>query len=221
MQLQIHALISVKLCWYKRLKQVTKPNLSVPAFNLFQPAEADISHGLLIKTSPALVTNQPLFTGTAVDCPTGANVWLRQKSIVGPVKLNRHWFLCSLYIYMCYWNGNVILSFWWNFRHWKNIERKISILMKFSSQAALELVILTTSSAASDENLIKIDIFLQCIWGLWSQKHVSRAWRSNPLNKLKLKFGNNYRNYEGKVNNDNRATSPVNHISHQWSTYIM
>ena len=111
---------------------MTKPNLPVPAFNLFQPSEPDISHGLLIKTSPALVTNQPLFTGIAVDCPTGANVWLRQKSIVGPVKLNRHWFLCSIYIYTTYiYVTGTEMSFWWNFRHWKNIERKISILMKF------------------------------------------------------------------------------------------
>ena len=38
------------------------------------------------------------------------------------------------------------------------------ILTKFSSLAALEVVILTTSSAASDEHFIKMNTFLfQCI----------------------------------------------------------
>ena len=45
-----------------------------------------------------------------------------------------------------HWNGNVV------------------ILMKFSSLAALEVVILTTSGAASDENFVKMTTFsFQCI----------------------------------------------------------
>ena len=48
--------------------------------------------------------------------------------------------------------------------HWnKNV-----ILTKFSSLAALEVVILTTSSATSDENFIKMKIFpFQCKWNTY------------------------------------------------------
>ena len=38
--------------------------------------------------------------------------------------------------------------------------KNVVILAKFSSMAALEVVILTTSSAASDENLVKMMAFL-------------------------------------------------------------
>ena len=47
----------------------------------------------------------------------------------------------SHYINQCHWNKNVV------------------ILTKFSSLAALEVVILTTSSAASDEHFIKMKTF--------------------------------------------------------------
>ena len=40
--------------------------------------------------------------------------------------------------------------------HWKE---NVVILMKFSSLAALEVVKMTTSSAASDENFVKIMTF--------------------------------------------------------------
>ena len=44
--------------------------------------------------------------------------------------------------------------------HWNE---NVVILMKFSSLAALEVVILTTFSAASDENFIKMKTFsFQC-----------------------------------------------------------
>ena len=44
--------------------------------------------------------------------------------------------------------------------HWNE---NVIILMKFSSLAALEVVILTTFSAASDENFIKMTTFpFQC-----------------------------------------------------------
>ena len=45
--------------------------------------------------------------------------------------------------------------------HWNE---NVVILTKFQSLAALEVVILTTSSAASDENLIKMKTFpFQCV----------------------------------------------------------
>ena len=44
-----------------------------------------------------------------------------------------------------------------NCQHWK---RNVVILMKFSSLAALKVVILTTFSAASDENFVKMLTFL-------------------------------------------------------------
>ena len=45
--------------------------------------------------------------------------------------------------------------------HWN---KNVVILTKFSSLAALEVVILTTSSAASDEHFIKMKTFpFQCI----------------------------------------------------------
>ena len=45
--------------------------------------------------------------------------------------------------------------------HWNE---NVVILTKFESLAALEVVILTTSSAASDENFIKMKTFpFQCI----------------------------------------------------------
>ena len=51
-----------------------------------------------------------------------------------------------IYVIDLHWNGNVV------------------ILTKFSSVAALEVVILTTFSAASDENFIKMKTFpFQCL----------------------------------------------------------
>ena len=50
----------------------------------------------------------------------------------------------SLYVTCQYWNRN--------------------ILLKFSSLAALEVVILTTSSAGSDENFIKVTFLFQWSW---------------------------------------------------------
>ena len=45
--------------------------------------------------------------------------------------------------------------------HWN---KNVVILTKFSSLAALEVVILTTSSAASDEHFIKMKTFpFQCL----------------------------------------------------------
>ena len=53
--------------------------------------------------------------------------------------------------YTLHWNGNVV------------------ILTKFSSLAALEVVILTTFSAASDENFIKMKTFpFQCTLPMWT-----------------------------------------------------
>ena len=46
------------------------------------------------------------------------------------------------------------------FIHWNG---DVAILMKFSSLAALEVVNMTTSSAASDENFVKMTTFsFQC-----------------------------------------------------------
>ena len=51
--------------------------------------------------------------------------------------------------------------FTWHHLHWN---RNVIILTKFSSMAALDVVILTTSSAANDENFIKMTIFsFQCV----------------------------------------------------------
>ena len=52
------------------------------------------------------------------------------------------------------------------------------ILMKFSSLAALEVVILTTSSAASDENFVKMTIF-SFQWYIYA---------SLGLNELRIDF---------------------------------
>ena len=50
--------------------------------------------------------------------------------------------------------------------HWNE---NVVILMKFSSLAALEVVILTTFSAASDENFIKMKTFpFQCMWHIYA-----------------------------------------------------
>ena len=49
---------------------------------------------------------------------------------------------------------------WPHYFHWN---KNVVILTKFSSLAALEVVILTTSSAASDEHFIKMKTFpFQC-----------------------------------------------------------
>ena len=49
--------------------------------------------------------------------------------------------------------------------HWNE---NVIILMEFSSLAALEVVILTTSSAVSDENFVKMTTFsYQCIASSW------------------------------------------------------
>ena len=50
--------------------------------------------------------------------------------------------------------------------HWNG---KVFILMKCSSLAALEVIKMTTSSAASDENFVKMTTFLfQCLLQIWS-----------------------------------------------------
>ena len=55
------------------------------------------------------------------------------------------------------------------YQHWNE---NVVILMKFSSLAALEVVILTTFSAASDENFIKMKTFpFQWINSLWHGTH--------------------------------------------------
>ena len=59
--------------------------------------------------------------------------------------------------------------------HWnRNV-----ILTKFSSLAALEVVILTTSSAVSDENFIKMMTF-PFQW-CWCQQQIWRAWICNYI----------------------------------------
>ena len=74
--------------------------------------------------------------------------------------------------------------------HWNE---NVAILVKFSSLAALEVVILTTCSAASDENLIKTtfsfqynmsDIFIKTLFVIiaWHLLHV------NTLPKLGMKY---------------------------------
>ena len=79
--------------------------------------------------------------------------------------------------YMRWWNVSqlnkriasplfqVAFFIWWiineslsqNIQHWNE---NVVILTKFSSLAALEVVILTTSNAANDENFIKMTTFL-------------------------------------------------------------
>ena len=62
-----------------------------------------------------------------------------------------------------HWNGNVI------------------ILMKFLLLAELEFVKMTTSSAASDENFIKMTFPSQCLWEEYSgspTQRTSNTWKS-------------------------------------------
>ena len=58
---------------------------------------------------------------------------------------------------------NIALTNWKSAIHWNG---NVIILTKFSSLAALEVVILTTSSAANDENFIQIDDILVSLFYL-------------------------------------------------------
>ena len=63
--------------------------------------------------------------------------------------------------------------------HWNG---KVFILMKCSSLAALEVVKMTTSSAASDENFVKMTTFL-FQWCWWNQMSTWTAFRSHIRDK--------------------------------------
>ena len=56
-------------------------------------------------------------------------------------------------------------------RHWKG---NVIILMKFPSLSALEVVKLTTSSAANDENFVKMTFPFQ-----WAESPLVTQFRSN------------------------------------------
>ena len=61
-------------------------------------------------------------------------------------------------------------------RHWNE---NVIILMKFSSLAALEVVILTTFSAASDENFIKMTTF-PFQWMTWHRAILGWFYKRAP-----------------------------------------
>ena len=65
--------------------------------------------------------------------------------------------------------------------HWNE---NVVILTKFSSLAALEVVILTTSSAASDDNFIKMKTFpFQCIGYQWTTSQRASNVLHDPWKK--------------------------------------
>ena len=65
--------------------------------------------------------------------------------------------------------------------HWN---RNVVVLMKFSSLAALEVVKMTTSSAASDENFVKMTTF-SFQWGTTWKHNASGAKRRRHKNESK------------------------------------
>ena len=90
-----------------------------------------------------------------------------QRRSFAPYVYNVHAWGCSWILSaVCYvWHRTLPLSICkpdLSVHHWNG---NVFILMKFSSLAALEVVKMTTSSAASDENFVKMTTFLfQCIW---------------------------------------------------------
>ena len=79
-----------------------------------------------------------------------ARCWLRIQVITGCDQFKPGWL-------WLHWNGNVF------------------ILMKFSSLAALKVVKMTTSSAASDENFVKMTTFsFQCKTGIYYEATITR-----------------------------------------------
>ena len=95
--------------------------------------------------------------------------------------LSRVCLVRCLVISLHYWNGNVF------------------ILMKFSSLAALKVVKMTTSSAASDENFVKMTTFsFQCIWVImvtavsgimqWSGGYFCTSWWYHQIGKCVCLF---------------------------------
>ena len=68
--------------------------------------------------------------------------------------------------------------------HWN---KNVVILTKFSSLAALEVVILTTSSAASDEHFIKMKTFpFQWLSHYWNQYWLIVNWTLRNKNQWSL-----------------------------------
>ena len=84
--------------------------------------------------------------------------WINSLDHSDTIWLHRNW---STLVHA----GNTLDANWrheairWAHNHWNG---NIFILTKFPSLAALEVVKMTTSSAASDENLIKMTFSFQC-----------------------------------------------------------
>ena len=74
---------------------------------------------------------------------------------------------------ICHWELFTVNDYWFKYTQNWNV-----ILKKFSSLAALEVVILTTSNAANDENFIKMTTFpFQCNNLLLSRtNHLNHYW---------------------------------------------
>ena len=88
------------------------------------------------------------------------------------------------------WYFSNKMIFFLKYVHWN---KNVVILTKFSSLAALEVVILTTSSAASDEHFIKMKTFpFQCY--LWFADnvtiHCDNTWWIRKLKPYRLRGHN-------------------------------
>ena len=101
---------------------------------------------------------------------------------------------------------------WCSIRYWSNPihwNKNVVILTKFSSLAALEVVILTTSSAASDEHFIKMKTFpFQCNKKPWP---LCCDWKR--LGFLQLKFTDKFMT---DVTDVTRAEMVVTDVTELW-----
>ena len=105
-------------------------------------------------------------------------VWLWLVLIMIIICCGSAWFICPYATGLLHWH-------WESYDMGKHWNKNVVILTKFSSLAALEVVILTTSSAASDEHFIKMKTFpFQWSW-LESSRHSTSRYVCGVFSSVK------------------------------------
>ena len=132
-----------KLCHWTKLSFLQIP---VPPFQWnsncrHQTTNNDLPIWLIMVFNITLVLETPLHNMRSLGCLFTGCEPSNCREISGNREGYFDWLVYVIFIWQYHWNGNVF------------------ILMKFSSLAALKVVKMTTSSAASDENFIKMTTF--------------------------------------------------------------